>query len=228
MLGTVAALRRYPVKAMGGEPLDTVTLDARGLPGDRWYAVEDGAGHFASAKRTRRFRRRDRVVDFAAAGEGDAVLVCRGSERWRVGDPLLDKALTAALGVPVAVTPEDGVPHQDAGEVSVVGTASLRWCAERLGVDADPRRLRVNIVVSTEEPFVEESWIGQRVAVGEAELKVVERVERCRTVDLAQDGLTSTTGVLKGLAAVRGRCLGVYADVVVPGRIAIGSAVVGR
>src|SRR5689334_16379501 len=63
---SVTALRRYPVKAMGGEPLDLARFDARGLLGDRWYAVEDTEGRFASGKDTRRFRRRDRVFDYGA------------------------------------------------------------------------------------------------------------------------------------------------------------------
>ncbi len=52
-----------PVKSMGGEALEAVRLDVRGLEGDRWYAVEDADGHFASGKSTRRFRRRDPVFD---------------------------------------------------------------------------------------------------------------------------------------------------------------------
>jgi uncharacterized protein YcbX len=224
-LRTVAVLRRYPVKAMVGESLDAVTLDPRGLPGDRWYAVEDEDGYFASAKRTPRFRRRDAVFDFAAATIGSEVWVRRGSEQWQVGDPVLDKTLTAALGVPVTVTPERDVPHQDAGQISLVGTASLRWCEDHLGVDADPRRLRANIVVSTGEPFVEESWLGRHLAVEEAELTVVRRIQRCRTVNLAQDGLAAPTRLLTALGATRELCLGVYADVAAPGRIAVGSAV---
>ena len=35
----VVALRRYPVKSMGGEPLHVAELDRRGLVGDRGYAV---------------------------------------------------------------------------------------------------------------------------------------------------------------------------------------------
>ena len=72
--------------------------------------------------------------------------------------------------------------------MSLVGTATLAWCADRWGVTADPRRLRVNVVVSTDEPFVEETWVGQEIACGDARLRVVERVPRCRTVDVHQDG----------------------------------------
>ena len=68
---TVAAIRRYPVKSMGGESLDLVELDARGLVGDRRYAVVDGDGKLSSGKDSRRFRRRDEVFSYAAGTSAD-------------------------------------------------------------------------------------------------------------------------------------------------------------
>ena len=38
---TVASLWRYPVKSMAGEELDAVDMTARGLAGDRAYALVD-------------------------------------------------------------------------------------------------------------------------------------------------------------------------------------------
>jgi hypothetical protein len=55
---------------------------------------------------------------------------------------------------------------------------------------------------------------------------VVSRIERCRTVDLPQNGVTETTRLLKALGRSRNVCLGVYADVVVSGRIAVNDPVV--
>ncbi|WP_344248482.1 MOSC domain-containing protein [Isoptericola hypogeus] len=221
---TIATIRRYPVKSMGGEALDAVLVDERGLEGDRWFAVEDDDGRFASAKSTRRFRRRDAVLDYAAAtSPGGGVVVTGGAGRWEVGDPRLDAALSAATEVAVRVTPESGVPHQDGGGVSLVGSATLAWCAERWGLDADPRRLRVNLVVATSEPFVEESWVGRDVAVGAAVLRVAERVERCRTVDLDQDGARARGRWLAPLGRERDTCLAVYADVL--GTVRVGDAV---
>lgn len=221
----MVSLRRYPVKAMGGEALDRVELDARGLVGDRWYAVEDEAGHFASGKDTRRFRRRDAVFDYAARTDGGAVVVSGPEGSWRVGDAELDGVLTARMGPGVRALPERDVPHQDMGSVSLVGTATLQWCAERWGVSADPRRLRVNVLLDTSEPFVEETWVGRRLALGETVLDVVERVPRCRMVDLDQDGAVAHGRWLKPLAAERGMCLAVYADVLRPDVISVGDAV---
>ena len=67
---TVPAIRRYPVKSMGGEALERVELDARGLVGDRAYAVVDGDGKLSSGKDSRRFRRRDQVFSYAADDGG--------------------------------------------------------------------------------------------------------------------------------------------------------------
>ena len=40
-VGRVLEVRRYPVKSMGGELLRDAELAARGLPGDRAWAVRD-------------------------------------------------------------------------------------------------------------------------------------------------------------------------------------------
>jgi uncharacterized protein YcbX len=220
---TVAALRRYPVKAMGGEALAAVTLDARGVAGDRWYAVRDAQGRLAALKDTRRFRRRDGIVGYAARTLDDGrVRVTHTDGSWLAGDPRLDRHLTAALGTTVVVAPEGAVPHQDAGQVSIVGSASLGWCARRWGGSPDPRRLRVNLVCATDEPFVEERWVGRHVRVGTAVLRVVERVERCRTIDVPQDGAEPGEPWLRRLGAERSVCLAVYADVVEPGTVGVG------
>ena len=118
----------------------------------------DGDGRFAAGKDCRTFRRRDEVFAYAAATTPDGtVQVSRAADRWVAGDQALDDELTARFGDPVRVLPEQGVSHFDASPVSIVGTATLDWCARELGVDADRRRLRTNLIVETAEPFEEEA-----------------------------------------------------------------------
>jgi uncharacterized protein YcbX len=223
---TVLEIRRYPVKSMAGEALDRVDLDARGLVGDRAYAVVDADGRFAAGKDSRRFRRRDEVFRYGATTAADGVVrVTRGDAHWTAGDAALDQDLSTRFGDLVRVLPEQGVSHFDARSVSIVGTATLEWCARELGVDADRRRLRTNLIVETAEPFEEETWVGRKAHIGGIRLAVVERVERCRTIDLAQDGVTTTTPWLKALGGSRELCVAVYADVVGPGTVAVGDAV---
>jgi uncharacterized protein len=221
----VREIRRYPVKSMGGESLGSATVDARGLVGDRLYAVVDGVGKLASGKHSRRFRRRDEVFEFASRTTGEGVRVAGRGGTWLVGDPDLDATLTEAMRDPVRVLAEDQTPHHDAGEVSLVGTASLDWCREHLGVDADRRRIRPNLVVDTSEPFVEESWSGS-VRIGSIELLTVRRIERCRMIDIAQEGLPRDGRWLKALADTRDMSLGIYLGVVRPGVVAVGDEVV--
>lgn len=211
---------------MGGEDLTEVAVDARGLAGDRWYAVTDADGRLASGKNTRRFRRRDAVFDYRARTRADGSVEVGGPNGWRpLGDDL-DAELSRVMGAEVGVAAEAATPHQDAGQVSLVGTATLDWCVERWGVDADPRRLRTNIVVATEEPFVEEHWVGRRLQVGGATLVVDMPIPRCRMIDLAQDGPQAEVRWLSRLAQERDTSLAVYLEVARPGVIRVGDPVV--
>lgn len=213
---------------MGGEALDAVDLDHRGIVGDRWFAVEDEQGYLASGKATQRFRRRDAVFDYRAVTSVEGLVEVRAAgASWSVGDPALDAELSAAMGSAVRVTPEAEVPHQDAGAVSLVGTATLAWCAQQLGVDADPRRLRVNVVFESDEPFIEDSWVGQSIRIGATVLTVAARIQRCRTIDVAQDDAAAEHRWLAPLGEHRDLRVAVYADVAIPGRIAVGDAVWG-
>jgi uncharacterized protein YcbX len=220
----IAEIRRYPVKSMGGESLESVDVDARGLVGDRWFAVVDAAGKLGSGKNSRRFRRLDEIFEYSAAMTDGDTRVAGPSSSWMVGDPELDRVLSQQVAAEVRILSEAGTPHQDAGQVSLVGTASLDWCREHLGVDADRRRLRPNLVVDTHEPFVEETWSGT-LAVGSCRLTVVGRIERCRMVDIAQEGLPPEGRWLKALTDTRDMSLGVYLAVTEPGTIRLGDEV---
>lgn len=218
----VVSLRRYPVKSMGGEALEAVVFDERGVVGDRWYAVRDADGRLASGKNSRRFRRRDEVFGYSAGTEDGRVYVTGAGSTWAAGDPELDAHLSDRMGEWVTVAAEDDVPHQDAGAVSLIGTATLDWCRRRWGGEADPRRLRVNLVIETDEPFVEESWIDFEMSLGTAVLRPVRRITRCRMIDIDQDGARAETKWLKRLTTERDMNLAVYADVVLPGRATMG------
>ncbi|HET7277221.1 MAG TPA: MOSC N-terminal beta barrel domain-containing protein [Dermatophilaceae bacterium] len=239
MTYAVSAIWRFPVKSMGGESLTEVALDTRGLVGDREWAVYDAAGKLASGKMTSRFRRMDPV--FALAAEtlpngGGIDIVLPSGERVRAGEGRADVALSEHFGEEVEVAPESDVQHQDAGQVSLVGSATLDELARLHGLDAplDVRHLRANLVVDTDEPFLEESWVGRELAFGATldaatvVLRVVERIERCRMVDLAQVEVAEVDGLLRTISDQRNLCTAVYADVVTAGTVRIGDVVVPR
>jgi uncharacterized protein YcbX len=227
--GTVSELWRYPVKSFRGEQLDEVAVDARGVVGDRMFAVRDADGKLGSGKTTRRFRLLRGLFDFSAETDVDGVIARLPSgERLRVGDPRLDAFLSARYGEPLAVAPEEAVSHFDAGPVHLLTTASLRWVAAEYGQSgADRRRYRPNIVLDTAGVgLVEEGWLGATVSIGSCVLQVSERVERCVMPTFAQDGLPRRPDLLRFLVERNETMLGVYATVVSAGAIAVGDRIV--
>jgi uncharacterized protein len=108
-LGTVAVLRRYPVKSMLGEDLTACDVTPRGLVGDRVMAlIHRETGKVASAKNPRLWRG---LLKLHAAFSGPAVKITFPSGAVMAGtDPGIDAALSEFLEHPVtlAVTPPPG------------------------------------------------------------------------------------------------------------------------
>jgi uncharacterized protein YcbX len=128
------------------------------------------------------------------------------------------------------VSPSGGVVW--GGAVSLVTTSSLAEVARRTGrASEDGRRFRATFVVDTGSApaFVEDSWVGRRLRVGDAEVRVRGRQARCAVVDRRPGAGGRDVEVLKALAVDRrvgGEILfGVDADVDVPGRVAVGARV---
>jgi MOSC domain-containing protein len=108
MLGTVAALRRYPVKSMLGEDVDAGDVTFTGLAGDRQLAVVSRAtGKIASAKFPRLWR--DLLTLSAAAADDPAaagavrITLPEGKIVWS-SDASVDAVLSGLLDQPVTLT----------------------------------------------------------------------------------------------------------------------------
>ena len=108
MLGTVAALRRYPVKSMLGEGVDAGDVTFTGLAGDRQLAVVSRAtGKIASAKFPRLWR--DLLTLSAAAADDPAadgavrITLPEGKIVWS-SDADVDAVLSGLLDQPVTLT----------------------------------------------------------------------------------------------------------------------------
>jgi uncharacterized protein YcbX len=108
MLGTVAALRRYPVKSMLGEDVDAGDVTFTGLAGDRQLAVVSRTtGKIASAKFPRLWR--DLLTLSAAAADDPAVegavriTLPEGKIVWS-SDAGVDAILSGLLDEPVTLT----------------------------------------------------------------------------------------------------------------------------
>jgi uncharacterized protein YcbX len=223
--GIVSALWRYPVKSMLGEECAEVELEARGVRGDRRFAVRSDDGKLGSGKNSRRHRHIEGLFTFRARydGEGPEITFPDG-QRMRADDPRINAALSEALRTPVMLASEDGVSHFDSGAIHLVSSASLEWLRSRLpGSRIDERRFRPNILVDAAES--ELSWIGRTLRIGEVRLRVTDPTERCGMTTFAQGDLPFDPKILRSIAQEADQLFGVYAEVVQPGRISKGDAV---
>lgn len=247
LTGTVADIRRYPVKSMLGERLAQADVGERGLPADRAFGVLDvGRGSVLSAKREPLlFTCRARFI------EGRPVVELPDGTETEPGERA-DELLSALIGRPARLVEasafpeailqgeiEDGEPSEwsapprtffDKSPLHFVTTASLGRASELYpegGFDA--RRFRPNFVVDTGDAtgFVEESLVGEHVRIGEVVARVTEPCSRCVMTTHAQGDLARDPGILRTVARRNDNHLGVRAIVVAGGRVRLGDVVAG-
>ncbi|MFC3688072.1 MOSC domain-containing protein [Aquipuribacter hungaricus] len=234
-VAAVASLHRYPVKSLLGEQVDRLEVDARGCAGDRVWALSTGGGMLASGKSGRRFTAVPGLQQVRARLVGGTVLLrLPDGTETSADDPAAPALLSAHLGREVTLLREadgssdglhDGVGHFDDGPVSLLGTASVGAVADDLGAPVPTSRFRPNIVLRTDAAWAEDAWDGRRLQVGDVLLDVVQTSPRCTMVDAATADTPAQPGVLKAVGRLNGAELGIIADVVRGGVVAVGDQV---
>ena len=154
VVGTVAAVRVYPVRSTAGQARDSADITVTGLAGDRaWVAVgQDGAA----------LRGKD-----APALAGVAT----------TGLPDVDAdLLAAALGRPVALEPAQ--PGPGVAPVHLVSAGAVERAAAGEvpeGCSADDPRANLVLEVDGDE----RTWVGRTLLVGGAVLAVTRTPKHC-------------------------------------------------
>lgn len=211
---------------MLGEECAEVELNARGVRGDRQFAIRSSDGKLGSGKNSRRHRHLEGLFTCRAryADEWPEITFPDG-RRMRGDDPQIDKVLSDVLQIPVTLAREGDVPHFDSSPIHLVSTASLEWLRSRLpGSRVDERRFRPNITVTTDRS--ELSWVGRTLHIGNTvKLRVTSPTGRCGMTTFAQTDLPFDPKILRCIAQEAGEDFGVYAEVLQPGRIARGDEV---
>jgi uncharacterized protein YcbX len=225
--GRLTGIHRYPVKSMAGESLQRATVEARGLVGDRAWAIRDADGKLGSGKSSRRFRRMEGLLALAASYDADGVPVIETADGrvWRADEPAVHDALSQQVGRPVTLARESDVSHFDEGPVHLVTSASLDRLRDLRGAPVAAAHTRANLVLGTDdEPgFLEDGWVGRRLAVGAGlVLAVRARMPRCVMVTLPQRGVAGDGGLLQTITDANQGDLGIVADVVAPGEVRLG------
>lgn len=229
LVGRVAGLWRYPVKAMRGEQLDEAAVGWNGLAGDRRYAfVQDGQERNGFPWLTIR-ERPDLVLYRPSLAEPDLPNVSSVTVRTPAGDLLdvADPALAAELGQGVRVMKLDRGAF-DTMPLSLTSTQTLAGLGALLGQVPDVRRFRPNLLVAaaTASGFPEDGWVGSVLRIGGTRIRLDARDRRCAVITVDPATAARDPKVLQVVARARGGYLGVYGSTVEPGHIAVGDPVI--
>ncbi|MGH9881227.1 MAG: MOSC domain-containing protein, partial [Pyrinomonadaceae bacterium] len=113
----------------------------------------------------------------------------------------------------------------DAFPIHVLTRASLEAMSQ-LNPTAlwDVRRFRPNFFVDTNDEIdglAEAAWSGRTLRLGTVELKCEIPTVRCGMTGHAQKGLPKDPSVLRSIVKDAGQNLGIYANVITPGRVEV-------
>ncbi len=194
-LGTVSAVWVYPVKSLAGTSVQAAEVSPTGLEGDRTHSVVDAT---SGEPITAKEEPRLREL-IAAPGQAHPVIHVPDAE---VGGQVPAAALSGWLDRPVdlAATDAEGGHAVDAFPVHLVSEGAMLTADPGAGPEAcDVNDPRANLVLKLRaDGDAERAWVGRRIQVGTAVLSITRTPKHC---------------------------LGVYAEVVTPGRVAAGDPV---
>ncbi len=147
------------------------------------------------------------------------------------------EALEPVVGRRVRVIRTDQPGGTRSGNpTSLVGRGSLAELARHAGVDEiDARRFRMLIELDGTVAHAEDDWVGGRIAIGDAILRVTDRDARCAITTQDPDSGARDLDTLRTIIGYRGliadrhgapsAMFGILADVERPGRVRLGDAV---
>lgn len=233
-LGTVVAIRRYPVKSMQAEPMDTAALHWTGLHGDRQYAFCKAAGTSDFPWLTG--REVPSLVQHAACysdprdpRQARVCVTAPDGTTFDVTDSALAERLADAVKAPVRLL-RLGRGAFDAMPLSVVTTTTGEAVSRAHGTAVSLDRFRANLVIRPDDPAVtERDWLGRALVLGDAPAPPVLRLDwpipRCAMVAIDPVTAVRDTGVVRTVVQRFRNEIGVYCAVQAPGVIRVGDRV---
>ena len=148
-----------------------------------------------------------------------------------VADPVWSTFFSNIVGRRVHLVQARGSAY-DVHPVTLLGISSVQELARQAGLQSvDSRRFRMLIEFGGGEPHIEDSWDGEVLEVGHAVLRGRGPVKRCAATTRNPDSGAVDLQTLRLITSYRGRqdsvlgvgaTFGVYADVILPGTIAVG------
>jgi uncharacterized protein YcbX len=206
----VAALWRYPVKSMAGEPLDRAEVSRSGLAGDRLVQVYRPNGRVTTARTCPGLLGHRATLD-------------------RSGEPLVDGRHWTDPSVL-----DDVRRHVEPGATLARDESDDRFDILPLLVATDgaiaafgrdARRLRPNLVIGGVEGLAEQAWPGRELRIGDVRIGIQSLRRRCVMTTYDPDTLAQDPEALRDIVKRFGGRLALDCFVIEGGEIAVGQPV---
>ena len=222
------------------------------LPHDRRFAIALGSTafdpehpewlpktHFIMLMRDEKLARLQTRFDVESGvlsiAEGGQVLL-RATMSDPQGRGLVAEFLTNFLGDavdgPLRVVSASGHAFADARRrpnattdkyVSLINRASIEALEAAIGVPVDPIRFRANTYFGGASAWCEQDWIDSEINLGAARLRVISPITRCAATQVNPVTAERDLDIVAALGRAFGHTnMGVYAEVVAGGEVAVG------
>jgi uncharacterized protein YcbX len=251
----VTALATTPVKGLRICARDELVLEKAGVPENRRFYLVDERGRMVNGKRIGTLSAVRAEYDLESAelilsfpdGSQTAGVVELGVKietrffsRTRLAHVVVGPwaaALSSHTGQELTLVEAPaqdgaGVDRGRAGSVSLISQASvLRLEGLAGGRSVDPRRFRMLIEVAHTEAHEEDEWVGRTLRIGAAQVVMHGHVGRCLVTSQAPDsGIVDlpTLELLsyrRGLPTTEPLAFGIFGEVLEPGPVRLGDAV---
>ena len=249
---TVAEINIAPVKSMALVPLTEATLDLGGIQVDRRFYLVNRQGRLLSRRQV------GRLAQLAASWDAEAerLRIEFPDGKTLEGRPELDNpvwtiiwgrrvrarplmgewmpAISEFCGEPAVLMMSD-LPCQvfDEFPISVLSRASVERLSSEMGMSDDEclatDRFRPTLLLDGCDAHQEDGWMNQRIAVGDALVRILAPDPRCAIINQDPDTGETDTDAVKSILGYRPNALaayfGVYGIVERPGMVRVGDEV---
>ncbi len=233
LVGKLLRIMRYPIKGFRGEEIVQTSLNKHhGIPHDRRWAIRNGsipqdlAHDWQPCKAFVRMTQHEDLplynVEYCEKSlylthpNGESVSI---NKQVNHKDKLSEWFSHNDAGLSKSNNNTAYWDHNDA-HISIINISTVNAMAKTAGIDLDPRRFRGNLLIETENPWIEFSLIGQRICIGSVELEILRPIDRCKATSVNPSTGVSNINIPHFLSSQYGHVFcGVYARVVKAGNI---------
>ncbi|MET1027765.1 MAG: MOSC domain-containing protein [Dongiaceae bacterium] len=234
----VSGLWIYPVQSLRGQPLQHASFAAAGLPGDRGYGIADLASGLVVGSSRPGW---NDLITWEARYLGPVLadaplpaveIAFPDGASLRSTDPDCDRVLSDRLGKAVRLVLNDNSiakRRYDLAPCHFLTTATLKELQKAYPEgNFDPARFRPNLLLDcgATSGFIEQQWIGRKLACGDTVFTVTEDCARCALTVRAQGNLPKDPRILHTVTQMNRTFAGSYATVSNPGTLTLGARAV--